>query len=54
MEDELAMYRRIMNDQQLRTHLVTKDLKAKNNFRELAVDFDVTRGNIQKTFQHMA
>ena len=45
-EEELAMYQRIMNKQQLKTYLVTKDLTEEKNFRELAVAFEVNKKNI--------
>ena len=47
------MLRRIMNEQQLRTYLVTKDLRTEERYRELAVAIEVNSTNIQATFAHM-
>ena len=53
LDEDLAMYKRIMNPQQLKTYLATQDLRQDKEYRRLAVDFQVTRTNLDATLLHM-
>ena len=53
-QKELAMLRRIMNDQQLMTYLVQNDLRKEQEFRQLAIEYEVNRAQLQSTEVHMA
>lgn len=48
------MYRKIFNDQRLKTWLATKDLTVDNQFRKSSVEIEVHKQEMEKSLAHMA